>query len=252
MSVGVNRFYRAVTANAPRDALSLLALFVYFLTEEQGEKDATAKGIDDCFRACDLRVPSRTARYLSENAAKGTRFVKTDGGYRLERRFRDSLKSELGVESIVKETSAELRALELKLPTGSKRTFLSETIDCFEIGAYRAAIVMCWLLTLDHLHELVLKHHLGEFNSELAKVTDKRVKVSRVSIRDDFSDIPENKFIELLRSSGVVSNDVRKILDEKLGTRNSCAHPSAVTIKRSKVIDFVDDLVENVLLKYPA
>ena len=160
------------------------------------------------------------------------------------------LKAKLGAESIVKETSIELRALEAKLPNGSKRTFLSETIDCFEVSAYRATIVMCWLLTLDHLQELVLKHHLVLFNAALAKVTDKRVKVSSVSTRDDFSDIPENKFIELLRSAGIVSNDVRKILDEKLGTRNSCAHPSAVTIKRSKVIDFVDDLVENVLLKY--
>ena len=250
MSVGVNRFYRGVAVNASGDALNLIALFAYFLTEELGEKAATAKSIDDCFRACDLRVPSRTARYLSENAGKGTKFVKTDGGYRLERSFRDSLKSELGVESIVKETSAELRALEAKVPNDSKRTFLSETIDCFEIGAYRATIVMCWLLTIDHLQEHVLKHHMTEFNAALARVTDKRVRVSRVSTRDDFGDMPENKFIELLRSAGLVSNDVRKILDEKLGTRNSCAHPSGVTIKRSKVIDFVDDLVENVLLKY--
>jgi len=54
------------------------------------------------------------------------------------------------------------------------------------------------------------------------------------------------------RSADVISNDVRKILDEKLGTRNSSAHPSAIAIaiKRSKVIAFVEDLVENVVLKY--
>jgi hypothetical protein len=43
---------------------------------------------------------------------------------------------------------------------------------------------------------------------------------------------------------------VRKILEEKLGTRNSCAHPSGVSIKPSKVVEFVDDLGENVVLKY--
>jgi hypothetical protein len=76
------------------------------------------------------------------------------------------------------------------------------------------------------------------------------VKVTRIRTRDDFTEIPEGKFIELLRSAGIISNDVRKILDEKLGTRNSSAHPSGVSIKPSKVIEFVDDLVENVVLKY--
>jgi hypothetical protein len=220
---------------------------------ERGDSVVTAKAIDDCFRACDLAVPTRTARYLSEMVLKGRKFVKSaDGGYRLERSFCDKLKLQLGVETVVKETSAELRSLESKLPNGSKKSFLSETIDCFEVGAYRASVLMCWLLTLDHLQECVLKHHLIPFNEALAKVTDKRVKVTAVRTQDDFSDIPEGKFIELLRSAGVISNDVRKILDEKLGTRNSSAHPSGVIIKRSKAIDFIDDLVENVLLKYAA
>ena len=96
----------------------------------------------------------------------------------------------------------------------------------------------------------VLAHHLSAFNGVLAKNTDKRVKVTSITTRDDFSDIPEGKFIEFLRSANVISNDVRKILDEKLGTRNSSAHPSGITVKPSKVIDFVDDLVSDVVLKY--
>jgi hypothetical protein len=43
---------------------------------------------------------------------------------------------------------------------------------------------------------------------------------------------------------------VAKAVSEKLGIRNSSAHPSAIVIKKSKVIEFVDDLVENVILKY--
>ncbi len=103
---------------------------------------------------------------------------------------------------------------------------------------------------MDHLYEVVLTKHLQAFNATLAKVVDKRVKVSAIVTRDDFGDIPEGKFIELLRASGIISNDVRKILDQKLGTRNSCAHPSGISINRSKVIDFVEDVIENVILKY--
>lgn len=54
----------------------------------------------------------------------------------------------------------------------------------------------------------------------------------------------------MCRSSGVISNDIRKILDTKLGIRNSFAHPSSVYITEIKAIDFITDLVQNIILKY--
>jgi hypothetical protein len=39
-------------------------------------------------------------------------------------------------------------------------------------------------------------------------------------------------------------------LDQKPDTRNTYAHPSSVEIGRTKVVDFIEDLVDNVLLKY--
>ena len=65
-----------------------------------------------------------------------------------------------------------------------------------------------------------------------------------------FSDIKESVFIEVCRSSNVITNDVRKILDEKLGIRNTAAHPSTVKIHESKVVNFVEDLVDNIIIKY--
>jgi hypothetical protein len=84
----------------------------------------------------------------------------------------------------------------------------------------------------------------------LAASTDKRVKISAVVNKDDFGDIPEGKLIEFCRSAKIISNDVRKILDTKLGIRNTCAHPSGVQILEAKAVDFIDDLVNNVILKY--
>jgi len=136
------------------------------------------------------------------------------------------------------------------LKAGPAKDFLKETIDCFEVGANRATIVMCWILALDHLIEYSFLHHLPAFNAVLAANTDKRVKVTSIVNRGDFGDIPEAKLIEMLRSARVIDNDVRKILEQKLGTRNTYAHPSTTTIARSKVIDFVEDLVNNVVLNY--
>lgn len=149
-----------------------------------------------------------------------------------------------------RETSSALRGLIGRVTRTEERDFLGEAIKCYESEAYRAAIIMMWILTLDHLQEYILKRHLPDFNAELAKVTDKRVKVTAVVKSDDFGDIPEGKFIEIARAAGIISNDVRKILDVKLGIRNSFAHPSNITLPPAKAADFITDLADNVVLKY--
>jgi hypothetical protein len=236
----------------PMTEPTLVGYFGYYLTEQLGEPSFTATKIAECFKGCDLKPPGRIAPWLSEGLkGKPTRFVKVTGGYRLHFSFKQEISAKLGPRRIQMQTSIELRDLEKRFAEGPTKDFLKETIDCFEASANRATIVMCWQLVIDHLNELVLQKHLKAFNDRLALVTDKRVKVSEVKTRDDFSDIPENKFIELLRSAGIINNDVRRMLDEKLGVRNTAAHASAVVIRASKAIGFVEDLIENVILKFP-
>jgi hypothetical protein len=248
MSEPVNRFYDAITDVALASPRELVGFFVYFLTEELSQEFATAKMVEQCFCDCSLTPPTRVAQYLSEGIGR-KEYVKRDKGYRLQRHYLEGLAARLGARAAKAQSNAELRKLETRV-SGPKREFLKETIDCFEAGANRATIIMCWILAVDHLCEYIFAKHLAAFNGELAKVTDKRVKVSAIKSKDDFSDVPENKLIELMRSSGIISNDVRKILEEKLGTRNSCAHSSGIAVKPSKIIEFVDDLIENVVLKY--
>jgi hypothetical protein len=248
---GASRFYNSIQNAESLSDQERISLFAYYLTVELGEPSVSAKAIDSCFVACDLPVPSRTAPFLSEGISKKLYVKGSDGrGYKLHREHRELLSKRLGAEKVVVQANAELRKLEGKVSAGSAKEFLKETIDCFEAGANRATIVMCWILVMDHLINFVLTHHLSQFNDALSRNADKRIKVAKVSKRDDFSDIPEGKLIELLRSAGIISADVRKILDDKLGTRNSSAHPSGIAIKASKVIDFVDDLVTNVVQKY--
>ncbi|MFL6513944.1 MAG: hypothetical protein ACJ8M1_02865 [Chthoniobacterales bacterium] len=144
----------------------------------------------------------------------------------------------------------DLRNLLAKIKSPNQEGFLSEALACLEVKAYRASIIMVWLLAIDHLTDFILAKHLTAFNAVLAANTDKRVKVSIVANKDDFGDIPESKFIEFCRSAKIISNDVRKILDAKLGIRNTCAHPSGVQILEAKAVDVIDDLVNNVILKY--
>jgi hypothetical protein len=130
----------------------------------------------------------------------------------------------------------------------NERAFLEEAMKCYQVSAYRAAIILIWLVSIYHLQNYIFANKLKQFNAELAKNPDKKVR--KIVDKDDFSDLPENKFIELSRASGVISNDVRKILDTKLGTRNSAAHPSGIVIGEHKAIEFGIDLINNVILKY--
>ena len=249
MTDGINRFYNSIEHAANQSQSALVELFVYFLTVESGQCSATPKQVADCFKTCDLVVPGNVSARLSEGLkGRQPRYIKSNGGYKLQRHMREALSRKLGAETVTAQTSATLRGLEHKLPTGANKDFLKEAIDCFEIGANRAAITMAWILTVDHLFTYILAHKLEDFNTALAK--DKGVKINAVSQRDDFTEIKETKFIELCRAAGIISNDVRKIMDQKLGTRNSCAHPSGVTVNKSKVIDFIEDLVDNVILKF--
>lgn len=251
MTSAVNRFYSSIDGAPSQNQSALVELFVYFLTVESGQEYATPKQVSDCFAACDLVVPGNVGARLSEGLkSKPPKYIRANGGYKLQRHMREALSRKLGAETVTAQTSATLRGLEQKLPVGANKEFLKEAIECFEVGANRAAIVMTWILAMDHLFAHILTHKLTDFNAALSK--DKGVKIDAVNQRDDFTEIKETKFIELCRAAGIISNDVRKILDQKLGTRNSCAHPSGVTVNKSKVIDFIEDLVDNVILKFPA
>ena len=249
MTDAVNRFYNSIKNAAYESQTSLVELFVYYLTVETGQDTATPKKVTDCFVSCDLAPPKNVAARLSEGLkTKPPKYIKTKAGYKLQRHVREALSEKLGAKQVTAHTSATLRGLEHKLAEGGAKEFLGETIDCFEAGANRATITMAWILALDHLFAHILKYKVVQFNGALAR--DKGVKLNAITHRDDFMEMRESKFIEICRAARIISNDVRKILDASLGTRNSCAHPSGITVTNTKVIAFVEDLVENVVLKY--
>jgi hypothetical protein len=143
-----------------------------------------------------------------------------------------------------------LQRLVAKVTDENRKKFLAEAIACLGVQAKRATIIMTWLIALDHLYDYIIKHKLSDFNAALKKRRDKLSTLTIVS-KDDFAEMKEAVFIEVARSAGIISNDVRKILDEKLGVRNTFAHPSAIEIHETKVINFIEDLVDNVISKYP-
>lgn len=67
---------------------------------------------------------------------------------------------------------------------------------------------------------------------------------------DDLAEkLKESQVIEICNSAGVFNSDVHRISGEKLGRRNSAAHPSNVAIGQLQAQNFIDDLVKNVVIK---
>lgn len=235
-------------------ASELIDYFLYFLTVIENNNAAQASDIDACFSLSRLKKYSNISAYLSRNSkktkGKKTKFLKIKEGYQLERTQQLEIQRNLHEGPAKLETSHLLRSLLGKLTDKNQQLFLQEAIECYEIGAKRASIVLVWILSIHHMYNYIHKNELAAFNAVLAANNDKRIKISSISKFDDFSEIPEGKFIEFMRSANIISNDVRKILDTKLGIRNTSAHPSAVVISEIKTNDFIIDLIENVVIKY--
>lgn len=205
--------------------------------------------IKKCFEDNNLSIPANVSHDLLQlTKSKPPILVKKGKLFAFHRSEQQNLEKEFfGAKHKVK-ISKSLRDLSLKIKSKEQRTFLDEAIKCFEVQAYRASILMTWLLTMDVIYEYVLNKKLVEFNSAV-QVHGKYKKIT-FSKKDDFSEVKESDFIGILRTGKIISNDIRKILLEKLDFRNTCAHPNSITIKETKAIAVIDDLIENVVFKF--
>ena len=206
--------------------------------------------LEDCFDALNLRPYSRIAAYLSEESTKkkvGKYVRPKTGGYVLERSAFKKIEEKIEKSPQRKVVTRSLESLVSRIKDFREASFLQEALNCLSVGSNRAAIVMVWSLAMYHMQNYILARKLKNFNQELAKSS---LKIKAIKSYDDFSELKEIKVLELMRASKAITNDVWKILDIKLGIRNTAGHPSNVVIGESKTDDFISDLVENVVLKY--
>ena len=81
--------------------------------------------------------------------------------------------------------------------------FMKEATDCYRVRAFRATIIMVWIMVMHRLHRFVFESKLHEFNAALARNLDRKLK--KVASAEDFSEISESKFIELLRAADLIN-----------------------------------------------
>jgi len=212
------------------------------MTEAFGPSD-----VDDYFDQLFLEKPSNIPRELLALASgKPPVLLKKGNKYSFQRSAKKQLDDIFFENKHTVETSTMLRALIPKTKTQEQRQFLEEAITCLEVKTFRASIIMTWLLTMDVLFEYVISSRLQDFNDELKK----RNKKKFVSCKSDFEEFKESEIIEVMKSSGIISKEQRKLLDEKLDIRNSAAHPNSTTFREIKVVTYIQEVVEEIVFKY--
>lgn len=238
---------------------SLVLLLAYYYRKFLTKYTFTVKEIKQLFNEASIKPPSKLSNLVKELAkgknsplftpSKNIYSLSTFGINEVESYLTSENQKGKSIESYLETAIPYLTKIISKVKDNNKRRFLSEAIACIEIRAKRATLLMTWLVTIDHLFDYILSHKLSEFNTAISKRSDRYNKIVIVE-KDDFSDVKEIVFIEVCRSAKIINNDIRKILDEKLDIRNTFAHPSDVELHDSKVVNFVEDLIDNVILKY--
>jgi hypothetical protein len=181
---------------------------------------------------------------------KPPQLIKRREGYKLEHRISEELSAEYGQRDATVHVDKLLTELPVKLSNPNEHSYLNEALICFRHQAFRAAIVMAWNLTYDHLCYWILAdaQRLAKFNVQSPKSYPK-MGYPIVITRDDFLEFKESHLIQIAKSGGVITDGQYKILKEKLDRRNVAAHPSGVTILQPTAEEVIRDLIENIVLK---
>jgi hypothetical protein len=228
-----------------------IKIFGWFLHTYGGKEHFHPVDIKACYSKLHHDEPDSFGGYF-KNLVDRKSLLKTAAGYRLSAAARDALRSSFVPAGYKVQVTGLLKALPAQIPDLAERTYLDEALICYENGAFRAAIVMTWNLAYHHLCDYVIKHKLAEFNARWTfKYPGQHKNATKtIAVIDDFmAELKEAEMITICKDAGIITKDVWKIMDEKLGKRNSAAHASSVAIGQLQTDAFIDDLVKNVVLK---
>lgn len=230
-----------------------IRFFGWFIHRHLGRDFFSSSEISRCYDDLALAKPANISAFLRQmSAANSRQMLRSREGYRLERNTLEKLDSKFGIRPITVHVIKLLEELPAKVPDVAEREFLREALISYRSGAFRAAVLMSWIVAFDHLLSYVLAHRLDQFNRQWPKtfsVHHQKARVQEIRNRDDFAELKESQVITICKSAAIITGDMCKILEEKLGKRNSAAHPSTVTIGQIQAEGVIDDLVNNIILR---
>lgn len=173
--------------------------------------------------------------------------LKDGRGYYLASPIRTEFDSLYGLRAATVELDELLQSLPDQIHSSAQRVFLEEAITCVRSQANRAAIVMAWNLTFDHICHVILSQHVASFNTSIPRRYPKRLGM-QIKCREDFDDLKESEILSIAKTAKIIKSNTYRVLSEKLVRRNMAAHPSTVIFTQLTAEEYVTDIVMNGLL----
>lgn len=228
------------------DKIRMFAWLQHFLWKK--ERFGTSD-INRCYKTLSYK-PSNTSQYLKD--MEGRELLKDAQGYYCEGKFLAKYGQQYGTHDITLNIRQQVKDLINRVPDVAEKDFMKEAETCLRHDAGRATIIMVWNVAFYHLCQYILKYKLSEFNAGYQKHYNKKwlqAKAQTIKSYDDFAvDLKESEVIDICKREQIITGDLSKILAEKLGKRNSAAHPSRIHISQVQAEAFIDDIVTNVVL----
>jgi hypothetical protein len=246
-------FVKRVSGFAGLSHAEKIKHFGWHLQAERGQETFKVQDIRGCYDAVHLDPPANLPRSMDAlTEKKPPDLLKKNGAYRLHANPLAEMTKQYGHPESTVTVEKALAELPAKLTSASERLFLEETLTCYRHHAFRAAIVMVWNLAYDHLLHWVLKDpsRVATFNVEVARRFAKK-GYSAITDRADFEQMKEAEVLDAVAVLPGITDNMKKTLKEKLGRRNTYAHPSTMTVAKPQVDDMVTDLVNNIVLRLP-
>lgn len=229
-----------------------IRLFAWLQHHLRGKEHFSTGDINWCYKALSFKT-SNTTQYLIIMEGRGD-LLQDKHGYRCEGKFIARYNEKYGVHDITLNIRQKVKDVMALVPGVDEQDFMKEAEICLRHDAGRATIIMVWCVGFYHLCQFVLKHHLTAFNAAFPKHypgLHKDAKVKVMNTYDDFAALKESVIIDICKRENIVNQNVAKILFEKLEKRNQAAHPSTVKIGQLQAENFIDELVNNVILALP-
>ncbi|MEO5641809.1 MAG: hypothetical protein ABIQ40_18920 [Bacteroidia bacterium] len=169
-----------------------------------------------------------------------TEYIKGDFGYALQS-ITDANKTKTDITTYI------IREQLNKMINDNSKSFVEESISCYENKNFRAATVLSWVGAVSMLYDHVYTNRLIDFNNEARR---RDAKSKDVKTKDDFAKIKEYEFLQIIHALNLIGKNVKDELEVCLKLRNGCGHPNSLIIGENRVLAHIEILLLNVYCKF--
>ncbi len=173
--------------------------------------------------------------------------IKSKDGWEISLKGKEQFSKNKGQSSRIKKAEVGLRLHLKSIKNKRISDFVSESITNLETKSLRSAVVLSWIGAMSILYEYTFSNYLGQFNTELIRRSPKHKIITAV---EDFSEIKEYDFLQILSSISVISKNVKQELENCLKLRNGCGHPNSLVVGEERVAAHIEILILNVYSKF--